>query len=548
MKKHAWLFALALGVGSAVLLGTGGPGPDPAEAARGGTPGPPDSSGEEVPDYGDLIILLRDANGVPIPSAYPVPVPDPETGDTVDGGRCWQPIAATNFSYEGWVPPDDRVVVPIESTAADGGWLIPVDQYTCGVEAFFATHTQEVDFGRINEARSPDEVFESQLEDVVIKLATADSTSLDPAGRMVASSCSLDPEEPTLTSTVDSPLQSLAVYRQLMLTGTIGVPLPHVDDPQLADVLIAAARGLGTASDKGGAVNADMVAYLNQAMGLDEEPTILDPKLTQTFREEVQGEILTVEKQFLDFRAFGYDRGTNFSGPDGVTGGLPLPAYIPKDAPVPGTFEYLDEVVDPPTVPPTFTIVQGPIMAAVFANDPGFPDGNIGGFAQAADDTRAVIDYMHSWPIPDADTFATPVPCYPQPELTTYDVLISDVSGLQVPKQMVDGSEGREFVVTVANAGPDLATGTVRVTATAYTGTTDEVHIDGSPWTFAFTNLAAGASQSATQFFTVDLGERTTIDWTAVVEAEFDVNPGNNTATATTSVKVTGTGGGGGQP
>jgi len=538
MKKRALLFAVALGVGSAVVLGTGAPTPDPAEAARDGTPGRP-GTGEETPDYGDLIILLRDANGVPIPSAFPVPVPDPETGDIVDGGRCWQPIAATDFSYEGWEPPTDRVVVPTNSTAVDGGWLIPVDQYTCGVEAFFAAQTQEVDFGRINEARSPVAVFESQLEDVLITLSTADSTSLDPAGRMVASNCSTDPEVPTTTNTVDSPLQNLAVYRQLMLTGSIGVPLP-----QDADEFATAARGLGVASDKGGAVDVDMVAYLNQLMGLDVAPTIL-PKLTETYREEVQGEILTVEKQFLDYSGYGYDRGTNFSGtitPVGVIGGLPLPAYIPDGAGVPGTFEYL-AVMD--EIAKTFTIMQGSIMTAVFHDEPGFTDGNIGGFAQAADDTRAVVEFMHDWPIPDADVFATPVPCYPQTELTTYDVSISDVSGLQVPKQMVDGSEGREFVVTVANAGPDPASGTVTVTATAYTGTPDQVQLDGSPWIFTFADLEAGSAQSATQFFTVSLGERTNVDWTAVAEAEFDVNPANNAATATTSIKVTGTGGGG---
>jgi hypothetical protein len=107
---------------------------------------------------------------------------------------------------------------------------------------------------------------------------------------------------------------------------------------------------------------------------------------------------------------------------------------------------------------------------------------------------------------------------------------------------MVDGSEGREFTVTVANAGPDAATGIVTVTATAANG----VPIAGSPWTFSF-DLAAGTSIGFTQLFTINLGGRTTIDWTAVADAEFDVNPGNNTVTATTSVKVTG-GGGGGRP
>jgi len=524
MKKQALLFALALSLGSAIVLGTGAPAPDQVSAARGGTPGAPDGGDDEVPDYGDLIIILRDVDGVPIPSD-PVLVPDPETGEMVDGGSCWQPISAVDFAFDGW-DPGDRVVVPTESTAAGDGYLIPVDQYNCAVEAFFAAYTQEVDFGRINQARSPDSVFVSQLEDVLVKLSTADSTSLDPAGRMVASTCGIG-EVPT-TSTIDSPLQNLAIYRQLMLTGGIGVPLP-----QSAGVLETAARGLGVASDKGGEVDIDTVAYLNQAMGLDVAPTIL-PKLSGTYREEVQGEIQLVEKYFLDYGAFAYARGTNF-------GALPAPAYIPGSSPVAGWFEYL-AVVDPGV--PSFTIEQGPIMSTVFSDEPGDTGGNIGGFAQAADDARAVINFMHDWPMPDADVFGTPVPCTANAELTTYDVSISDVSGLQVPMQMVDGSEGREFVVTIANAGPDPASGTITVTASAE----NLVPIVGSPWTFEFTELQAGASWSQPQFFTIDLGERTTIGWTAVVEAEHDVNLGNNTVTATTSVKVTGGGGGGGKP
>ena len=116
-------------------------------------------------------------------------------------------------------------------------------------------------------------------------------------------------------------------------------------------------------------------------------------------------------------------------------------------------------------------------MGAVFDDEPGFTDGNIGGFAQAADDTRAVIDFMHTNPV--SVDFVSPVACYvcpppsgQDPPIGAYDVSISEESGLQVPKQMVDGSEGREFVVTVANASgsADAASGTVTVTATADNG------------------------------------------------------------------------------
>ena len=46
----------------------------------------------------------------------------------------------------------------------------------------------------------------------------------------------------------------------------------------------------------------DLVAYLNSLMGLrHRDSTILDPKLCETYREEVQGVIQLVEKCFLDY-------------------------------------------------------------------------------------------------------------------------------------------------------------------------------------------------------------------------------------------------------
>jgi uncharacterized repeat protein (TIGR01451 family) len=285
-----------------------------------------------------------------------------------------------------------------------------------------------------------------------------------------------------------------------------------------------------------------MVVYLNQIMGLtDVSTSTILPKISEAYREEVQGTIQLVEKRFLDYGqlpgevAYGYDRGTNF-------GALPSPAYIPADDPLTpeiespqdGWFEYLTASGDG-----GFEIVQGPILGAVFGDS--VAANNIAGFAQAADDTRAVIEFMHTNAVPVG--YETPVTCTYDETGLFYDVSISDVSGLAVPKQMVDGSEGREFTVTVANAGPDPASGTVTVTAVARNGTV----IVGSPWTFTFTELTKGASESFTQLFTINLGARTTIDWTAVAYAEYDVNLSNNTVTATTSVKVTG-GGGGGRP
>lgn len=160
--------------------------------------------------------------------------------------------------------------------------------------------------------------------------------------------------------------------------------------------------------------------------------------------------------------------------------------------------------------------------------DPGFLTGNIGGFAQAADDTRAVIDFMHNWPVPG--DFPTPVPCTAS-GVTTYDVSISDVSGLQVPVNMVAGTD-REFTLTVANAGPDAATGAVLLTARDANGNS----IPTFPRTYNFT-LASGTPTSWTEGLCVSYP--TTITWTATVTAAFDVIPSNNSVTETTVVTGT---------
>jgi len=628
MKTNVWKLAtifsavLCLTFSGAALSSAKGPG-----SGGGGGGG----GGGEIPDYGDLIILYRDANGVPIPSPA-VSVTDPETGETVDGGLCWQPIA---FNVNTEACPADCVV----TSDPEGANVVDVNQFNCGVATGCSGCTQEADFGRMNDARAPDSVFESQLADVVVNLATADCITLDPAGRMVHSRVGDD--DSVVSKTIDSPLQNLAIYRELMLNGTIGVALPAT-----WDTLDTAARGLGAASDKTGELNLDMIAYLNQIMGLTDPgtSTILDPKLCEDYREEVQGNIELVTKCFLDYGNYDYDRGNNFwalpappyvgdktdevqsiffSNADGGTftlsiygyvtdpidfpadagdveaalegiipdvevtgtgedidpwvitfvdpGGTDVPKIVASDddlvaaegvevstsiftvtegaAGEAGTFEY--SYLIPSSDPPTWGIEYGFITTAVFDDEPGFTDGNIGGFAQAADDTRAVIDFMHTHPV--SLDYVSPVACYvcpppsgQDPPTGAYDVSISEESGLQVPRQMVDGSEGREFVVTVANASgsADAASGTVTVTATPENGGS----IEGSPWEFEFTDLAVGASSSWTTFFTIDLGERTTIDWTATADAEFDVNVANNTVTATTGVKVTGGGGGGRKP
>ncbi len=520
------LSALAAGAiglsGTAVAQGQGGGG------KGGGT--------QEPPDYGDLFILYRDVWGVPF----------------LTEDDCQQPLAAEPF--------EGCIQKPGTTDPADC-LIIPVDPATCSVEGPYAIYTQEVDFGRINEARSPAAVFETQLEEATLTLATAGCVSLDPAGRPVASSLIVgdNPETPDVeeeyvkTSTIDSPLQHLAIYQKLMEEGTLG---PNVDLKR--PWIDAAATSLGGASDKSGFVGVDLVVYLNEILGLtDDAANSMLGRKCISVKEEVMGVIQHVQKCFLDYSTYNdgngywYYRWNTFSA-------LPTPPYIftSTDPDGEGIFEYLG-IYDIGSL--LFTIVKGPILDAVpkLSADQTYFGENIGAFAEAADDSRAVIDFFHAWPVPAE--FATPVPCDVAPDMY-YDVSISADSGLQVPKRMVAGTEGREGTLTVSTAGPADANGVVRLTGVdsdgAFIGplylvegglpTETELFTAGNDYSEPF-ELVAGYSTSWTFYFSMDYD--TTINWKAQAIAADDVNDSNDIVyevTVVTPVRGGGGGGGGG--
>ena len=489
-------------------------------AAQGGIPGPPDDSGEP-PDLGDIIVLYRDAWGLP--------------NLTLD--LCQQAIPADPL-------PDTCLSECVVDGVPSGVSVVAVNPDTCGIALGCETCTQEVDFGRTSVIRSPVSVIEQSLAEAVTKLATAQCTSLDPAGRLVNTS---EIDGVVLSATIDSPLESLAIYWQLMRTGYLGAATMPIELPD-ANVLNTAARGLGAAADKTGKVNVDQVVYTNEILGLTGEAQTYLPKICMNVREEVQGVVQTVRKCFLNygpddpldpddgtvFFDYQYDRVANFLE-------VPAPPYIPAEDPQDGWLEYLgvwSEATD--TEPDLFYIVQGPIMDNVFGDDPGFLDGNVGGFTQAADDTREVIEFTHDRPLPLGYETPVPLSCIPSTD-AIYDVSISPDSGLQVPVRMVIGTEGREVILTVANAGPDTATGTATVVGIATNGQT--VFNELVPFT-----LNAEQSQSWTWIFTIDFA--TTVNWTAEAIpdcATCDLNTANNIVSETTTVRGTG-GGGRGRP
>lgn len=260
--------------------------------AEGG--GPPTEAGSKKGDlYGDLYVILRDENGVPV------------------------------LNEDGFAQPID----------ADGN-LIPLDEEG---EPTDESLLQEVEFGRMSVSRSPSKVTDHALDEALTKLQEASTIEVDEAGRLVVDG-----------STIDSPLENLALYDALMKDGSLpDTTLP--EDFQVTALLAAAA-------DKTGEITVDVVVYQNTILGINQ----VDPDGTITY---------------YDFSGFDYDRASTFDG--SVT-------YL-ADTDGDGDYEPVTES----------------IMEAVFGGeswtDPT-AEGGADDFAQAADDARAVILFVHEQP------------------------------------------------------------------------------------------------------------------------------------------------------
>lgn len=237
---------------------------NPHNQGGGQPPGAGDKKGDE---YGDLIVLLRD----PVTG---LPLVDEETGEffiCLDAG-CTE----TTLTQDGEIP---EGVVPLE-----------------------------VDFGRASIARSPDKVIDKALDDALAKL-TADGVVLsqDEAGRITYT---VD----GITSTIDSPLENLALYIDLMeglASDSTSAAEAALGD--LANLDTAAALFAGVA-DKTGDISLDYVFYHNLITDVVAQPDT-----------------------YYDFSGFTYDRDfpTDYTyfvvlaeGEDPVTRTLDINAYL----------------------------------------------------------------------------------------------------------------------------------------------------------------------------------------------------------------------------
>jgi hypothetical protein len=279
--------------------------------------GKPSNAGAKKGDlFGDMYVILRDAQGVPI------------------------------LNEDGFVQPID----------ADGN-PIALDDEGAPVDPDLA---QEVELGRLNVGRAPTKVLDRRADEVVGLLNEATEITVDAAGRLVLT---VDGE----TKTIDSPLENLAIYVALVTTGTIPGVNPidgefsFLSDGVMTDAdLAASAAFLAGATDKTGAVSVDEVAYLNAFLGIN-----LDSSGSVTWSE-------------VDYSSFTYDRSDAFEGV---------------------TTEVLIKQPDGSYLPTVISVYD-----VVFGGVDYTGDSSIEAYAQAADDARKVVNFIHEYEVPADST------------------------------------------------------------------------------------------------------------------------------------------------
>ena len=318
----------------------GGSGGGPGGGQGGGKGG--GGGGTKGDLYGDQYILLRDL-------------------DPAGGGGNGEPVLDAN-GQPILIGTNGEPIYFVQTV--DGDYEIPPE---------LVAYTQTVELERANVARAPSKVMEKSLTEALNKVNGAVSISTDAAGRLVCDG-----------ATIDSPLENLALYQYLMKAGG------HLSWPEAVDHWPEVLRDLvgdslnpawspssllGAAFSKETPITLDAVVYENTVLGVNQVGT--------------NGAVNYYDFSTGGLETFNYDRLAHF---DGVwlqwyadTDGDPTDLELVQKPLLEAVFEnqawvdsYLQVGADPSTFTPFSAVHSG-------LND----------FAQAVDDARAVINFMH---------------------------------------------------------------------------------------------------------------------------------------------------------
>jgi hypothetical protein len=322
----------------------GGGGSGGHKGGGGGGQGGGSNAGRGSGDvYGDLWILYRDADGAPITETV--------TGPDGSDYQCVQPVASWATDPADPDPLTDLIHLVVSTDGPEA---------KCEPTDADLPFLMEVDFGRLNLVRSPSKVLDKAYDAALTTLLSglADGgISVDPAGRLTAI---IAGEE----KTVDSPLENVALYLELMKNGNgdlkqngiTVISLPNdlngfgEEDFRPATWLDVAAALFADGAEKSGLINLDEVVYINEFLGLN---------VTAGGSED-----------YAHYVGYGYDRQARYSG---VTANILVESS-------PGTYQ--EQLVDLWLWPGMFNQVT---VGAT----------NARGFAAAANDALQVIVFIH---------------------------------------------------------------------------------------------------------------------------------------------------------
>jgi hypothetical protein len=384
------------------------------ESGRPAADAPPPGGGSI---YGDLYVIERDGNGVPITKTFEV------DGELI---VCTQPIDV------------DCAFIPLMGDDPD---YDPEVDDACDAQPEYTDRLQEVTFGRQSVARSQAKVIDKSYYEALATFNEAaasggpDPYGLDPSGRMTLELGA------GVQKTIDAPLENLGLYRALMTAGCLpsvtiehqpGVPLTMelspdakaklhsagfgdlvcgANDDVITDLdMFRAAGYYAAAADKTDPVTVDEVININTYLGINK--LIPDPRGARGGEEIVD---------WFEFEYHGepyrYDRAETHP----VSKAPPGPRVLPNEALIltdAGTPMFQSEVVSlfdgwPPGVDLLAVNVkvcrnggpyEGPVDGLRHCLATGDPGGRCGGanwFTQTAEDARKLVWFLHNWEVPE---------------------------------------------------------------------------------------------------------------------------------------------------